>query len=102
MEIIDRLEAGPRGVSSGSIGFFGLNGSADLSVVIRTIVATPADVTVGVGGAIVALSDPGDELEEMLLKSRALVQSLSETAFNDTPAEVVEYDGSSSPTTQLA
>jgi para-aminobenzoate synthetase len=101
MEIIDRLEAGPRGIYSGSIGFFGLNGSADLSVVIRTIVATPADVTVGVGGAIVDLSDPGDELEEMLLKSRALVQSLSETAVYNTPARV-EYDGSSSPTTQLA
>jgi para-aminobenzoate synthetase len=81
MEIIDRLEAGPRGIYSGSIGFFGLNGSADLSIVIRTIVATPEDVTVGVGGAIIDLSDPQMELEEMILKSRALVAALSETSF---------------------
>jgi para-aminobenzoate synthetase len=79
MEIIDRLEAGPRGVYSGSIGFLGLNGSADLSVVIRTIVVTDEAVTVGVGGAIIDLSDPQEELEEMLLKSRATVSALSES-----------------------
>lgn len=81
MEIIDRLEAGPRGIYSGGIGFFGLNGSADLSITIRTIVVTPEDVTVGVGGAIVALSDPQEEVEEMLLKSRATVKALSETTL---------------------
>jgi len=79
MEFIDKLEAGPRGVYSGSIGFLGLNGSADLSIVIRTIVMTDKDVTVGVGGAIIDLSDPQDELDEMILKSKALVQALSET-----------------------
>jgi para-aminobenzoate synthetase len=79
MEIIDRLEAGPRGVYSGSIGFLGLNGSADLSVVIRTIVVTDEAVTVGVGGAIIDLSVPQEELEEMLLKSRATVSALSES-----------------------
>lgn len=79
MEIIDKLEGGPRGIYSGSIGFLGLNGSADLSIVIRTIVQTDKDVTVGVGGAIIDLSDPQDELDEMLLKSQALVKALSET-----------------------
>jgi len=79
MEIIDRLEGGPRGIYSGSIGFLGLNGSSDLSIVIRTIVVTEKDVTVGVGGAIIDLSDPQDELDEMILKSQALVAALSET-----------------------
>jgi para-aminobenzoate synthetase len=79
MEIIDRLEAGPRGIYSGSIGFLGLNGSADLSVVIRTIVVTDDAVTVGVGGAIIDLSNPQDELEEMLLKSCATIGALSES-----------------------
>ena len=79
LEIIDRLEAGPRGVYSGSMGFFGLNGSADLSVVIRTIVVTEEAVTIGVGGAIIDLSDPQAELEEMILKSRATVGALSES-----------------------
>jgi para-aminobenzoate synthetase len=82
MEIIDRLEAGPRGIYSGSIGFFGLNGSTDLSIVIRTIVVTPEDVTVGVGGAIIDLSDPQEELDEMILKSKALVTALSQSALD--------------------
>ncbi len=85
LEIIDRLEAGPRGVYSGSMGFFGLNGSADLSVVIRTIVVTDKAVTVGVGGAIIDLSDAQDELEEMLLKSRATVGALSESDLTVIP-----------------
>ncbi len=85
LEIIDRLEAGPRGVYSGSMGFFGLNGSADLSVVIRTIVVTDDAVTVGVGGAIIDLSDAQDELEEMLLKSRATVGALSESDLTVIP-----------------
>lgn len=85
MEIIDRLEAGPRGIYSGSMGFFGLNGSADLSVVIRTIVVTDHAVTVGVGGAIIDLSDPQDELDEMLLKSCATVGALSESELTPSP-----------------
>jgi len=82
MEIIDRLEAGPRGVYSGSIGYFGLNGSADLSVVIRTIVATRESVTIGVGGAIIDLSSPQSEIEEMLLKSRGAMRALAESALD--------------------
>ena len=54
---------------SGALGFLAVNGTADLSVVIRTLVAAPGGLTIGAGGAIVAGSDPEDELEEMLLKA---------------------------------
>ena len=76
MEIIDRLEAGPRGVYSGALGWFSLAGAADLSIVIRTLVATGNQVSFGVGGAIVALSDPADEFEETAVKSRAMVSAV--------------------------
>ena len=80
MNIIDELEEAPRGVYSGAIGFLGLNGTADLSIVIRTAVVTPRSATIGVGGAIVILSDAEAEFEETMLKARALMNAVRATS----------------------
>jgi len=74
MEIIDRLEGGQaRGPYSGALGYIAMDGlAADLNIVIRTAVCAPGIVTVGAGGAIVALSDREKEYEEMMLKARAV------------------------------
>jgi para-aminobenzoate synthetase len=79
MEILDELEGGPRGVYSGALGWFSLTGAADLSIVIRTIVATPDVVSVGVGGAVTALSDVDEEWTETVVKSRAMTTALRST-----------------------
>jgi para-aminobenzoate synthetase len=76
MQIIDRLESGPRGFYSGALGWFGLSGAADLNIVIRTLTATDGQVSFGVGGAVVALSDAEEEFEETVVKSRAMVTAL--------------------------
>ncbi|MFC1409702.1 aminodeoxychorismate synthase component I [Streptacidiphilus sp. N1-12] len=73
MELIDRLEQGPRGIYSGAIGYFSLSGAADLSVVIRTAVVTPGRVRYGTGGAVIALSDPAEEWEETAVKAAPLL-----------------------------
>ncbi|MCG7237162.1 chorismate-binding protein [Corynebacterium sp. ACRQP] len=72
-EIIDRLETSPRGVYSGALGYFGFDGQADLSVVIRTAVRAGDTVTVGAGGAIVLASDAEAELDERNLKAQSVL-----------------------------
>jgi para-aminobenzoate synthetase len=86
LEIIDRLERRPRGVYAGALGFLAVNGTADLSVVIRTLVAGPDGLTIGAGGAIVAGSDPHGELGEMLLKARPLLEAVGGTLETDRSA----------------
>ena len=72
-EFIDKLETSPRGVYSGALGYFGFDGQADLSVVIRTAVRAGGTVTVGAGGAIVLASDPESELAERNLKAQSVL-----------------------------
>jgi para-aminobenzoate synthetase len=78
MGLIDDIEREARGVYSGAIGYFGLDGSVDLSIVIRTIVMRPGATTIGAGGAIVMQSDPEEEFDEILLKARAPMSAIAQ------------------------
>jgi len=90
MQILDRLEGEARGPYSGAIGWLGPGGACDLSVAIRTIVLDGAAARIGAGGAIVALSDPEEEYEEMLLKASAPARALgySRTRLGDSISRV--------------
>jgi para-aminobenzoate synthetase len=94
MEIIDDIEDEARGVYSGAIGYFGLDGSTDLSIVIRTIVMRPGRTTIGAGGAIVMQSDPVEEFDEILLKARAPMAAIAKTVTgrDDADAWSVELE----------
>jgi len=72
-------------VYSGAIGYFSLDGAADLSITIRTIVIAEGRVTLGVGGAITALSDPLAELGETWLKADALLETLAQEVGRPAP-----------------
>jgi para-aminobenzoate synthetase/4-amino-4-deoxychorismate lyase len=75
MQIIRALERQPRGVYTGSIGFIAPNGTARFNVAIRTIVMKDGVARMGVGGGIVAESDPEDEHRECLLKAAFLTRT---------------------------
>jgi para-aminobenzoate synthetase len=81
MQILDRLEPEPRGIYSGALGYLGLGGGLDLSIVIRTAVLRDGVATVGSGGAITVRSDPEDEWREMLLKAQPILDVLGDVKF---------------------
>ncbi|MGA9525350.1 MAG: aminodeoxychorismate synthase component I [Myxococcaceae bacterium] len=76
MKIIEQLEPVKRGIYSGSIGYFGFDGTVDLSIVIRTFVKKGERLTFHVGGAVVADSEPEAEHQELLDKAHGLVVAL--------------------------
>jgi para-aminobenzoate synthetase component 1 len=76
MEIIDELEPVTRGVYTGSIGYIGFNGSADLNIAIRTIIVQHGQAYIHAGGGIVADSDEAEEYEESLLKAAKLFKAV--------------------------
>ncbi|XP_057979569.1 aminodeoxychorismate synthase, chloroplastic isoform X2 [Malania oleifera] len=78
MELLDSLESCSRGIYSGCIGFFSYSQTFDLNIVIRTVVIHEGEASIGAGGAVVALSNPEDEYEEMVLKTRAPVMAVTE------------------------
>ena len=81
MALIDELEAGARGVYSGAVGYFSLDGAVDLSVLIRTLVVRDEALRYGVGGAIVALSDSDEEYAETVVKAAPILRLLGGAEF---------------------
>lgn len=80
MTILHELEQGPRGVYSGAFGYLGVDGGADLAMVIRSIVIAPSGASIGTGGGITALSVAEEEIEETRIKARALLAALGEAS----------------------
>lgn len=76
MQIIEELEPQPRGLYSGAIGWVSPNSAAELNITIRTLIDDGSECSFGVGGAIVADSDPLAEYQETLVKAAALLDTL--------------------------
>jgi para-aminobenzoate synthetase component I len=76
MEIIAELEPTARGAYCGSLGYFGFDGSMDLSILIRTITASRGWWQFPVGGGVVAQSSPDREYEETWHKAEGLLRAL--------------------------
>lgn len=75
MEAIAALEKRPRGLYTGSIGYFSGN-KFDFNIAIRTLVVHSKHIQIQLGGAIVIDSDPKREYEETLHKGDSLFRVL--------------------------
>jgi para-aminobenzoate synthetase component I len=76
MEIIAELEPTVRGPYCGSLFYAGYDGSCDSSILIRTFVCRHGWISCGVGGGIVADSDPTAEYEETLHKAAGMLRAV--------------------------
>lgn len=76
MELISALEATGRGVYTGCIGIASPVSGLELNVAIRTFELSGDKVWLGIGGGIVADSDPEAELEECQAKAVPLLSAV--------------------------
>lgn len=76
MRIIAEVEDTPRGVYSGALGRIGSDGSADLGIVIRTLVHHRGIYSLGTGGGVTVGSDATAEYAETQWKIDRLMRSI--------------------------
>lgn len=79
MEVVDAVEATPRGAYAGAFGWIAADGRADLGVVIRSLMTTGDGAwTLGTGGGITVRSDVADEWAEAQWKAERLLRVLAD------------------------
>lgn len=78
MKIIEKHEETKRSLYSGAVGYFTPDGNFDFNVIIRSILYNQKNkyISCSVGSAITSLSLPEKELEECLLKAKAMREVL--------------------------
>ena len=59
------------------MGYLNIDGSCDLSILIRTMVLKDDQITLAAGSGIVADSDPQTELNETRAKAKGLLLAIS-------------------------
>ena len=79
LEIIEEVEPVRRGPYCGAVGWFGPGADLELSVAIRTLVASGGALHLHVGGAVTADSDPAAEWRETMHKAARLLRAAGGT-----------------------
>jgi anthranilate synthase component I len=77
MQIIRELEARPRGIYGGAVGWVGGSGDLDLAIAIRTLVCKGDTFEVTAGAGVVEASDPMSEAEETRNKARGVLCAIA-------------------------
>jgi len=76
MEIIDELETSRRGFYGGAVGTIALDGSVDLAIAIRTLIADESTFAVQAGAGVVWDSIPESEAAETRTKAMAVLKAM--------------------------
>ncbi|CAI8362062.1 MAG: Aminodeoxychorismate synthase component 1 [Gammaproteobacteria bacterium] len=76
MQIINEIEPDNRSIYCGSIGYMSFNGSADLNIAIRTVIASKNKLFFWGGGGIVSDSEVESEYKETFDKIQPLLEIL--------------------------
>ena len=76
MELISTYEPTARSYYGGAIGFVGFNGSCNHAIMIRTFLSRNNTLTYQAGAGVVAVSNPGSELQEVNNKLGALKKAI--------------------------
>ena len=79
-EIISELEKHPRGIYTGSIGWFGFDGRSQWNIAIRTAVQKGPEIRFHTGCGIVSDSVPDLEHEESLHKAAGILKAAAQEA----------------------
>ena len=91
LEVIHELEAVPREIYTGAVGYRSPVAGLELNVAIRTFEFSDGRVWLGAGGGIVADSQDEDEFPECLLKAAPLIRAAG-GALSAGPAEDARPD----------
>jgi para-aminobenzoate synthetase / 4-amino-4-deoxychorismate lyase len=83
MIVISQLEPVGREAYTGAVGFASPIAGLELNVAIRTLELADGHLWLGVGGGIVADSDPRAELEEALIKARPVADAIGTTVLSE-------------------
>ncbi|MDH5019595.1 anthranilate synthase component I [Halobacterium rubrum] len=88
MEHIDALEASPRGIYGGGVGYFSWTGDAEFAITIRSATVehgeNPDTLRVRAGAGVVADSDPAAEFDETEAKMDGVLAAVDRVRVDDT------------------
>jgi anthranilate synthase component 1 len=76
MQIIAGLEAHPRGLYAGAVGYAGFNNLLEFAIAIRTLRISGGKAEFSTGAGIVADSIPAKEFDETEHKAQAMLQAV--------------------------
>lgn len=82
IQLISKIEPGPRGIFGGAVGFIGLDGNLNHAIIIRSFLSKKGVLKYQAGAGVVNGSTPEGELAEVNSKVTALRMAVDKASVN--------------------